>query len=124
MEESRIEFIENKLQSWDFGKLQSLVTLLITAHDSGISVEEIKDYVSHIRQKQKEEMQLHSVKLDLFEIFGKKCPQCNRTMRLGNVGVNPKGWKHQWYCGYEDCNPLHEEFGIETVREVMKSIGL
>ena len=110
--------IEKTLGGFEFKDIQVFRTIVQTLSSDGYTIEEALTFIDAnkvVVERAKEAVEGSAN-------FSKPCPECGIPLRLGSVGENDKGYQHQWYCPNDGCTFI-DELGLETVPEVLKSMG-
>jgi len=133
MKKTRFNEIEKMTGAWEydkkvkFGGLQDFAAFIKHINDSDISVDEVVEYVEEHKHRVMLEEKAHEKKTkaakDRWRKKVRKCPECGKPLNLGSVGENIKEYNHQWFCLEDDCKFV-EEFGTETVQEIIEQLGV
>ena len=106
MKNERYEYIDSKVQVWDFGKLQDFITFIEHIEDNDISVKDIKEYIEEYKARkisEAEEYEKSQPKITpeqqrrIAELFP-KCPECSAELKLFSVEENENDYKSVWRC--------------------------
>lgn len=121
--------IGDELAVFSFGKLQDLVTLLNLIEERGITVEEVRNYVSKEREKMEFRtaaiQKLTEKRMMEWEKIAKRCPECGSVLALSPINApqgkaNIHGYKSLWFCPKGDC--IYEKFEKKSVKKILKEL--
>lgn len=116
-----------KLDPFNFGQLQTFVTIYKYLKRNEIEPEQLKTYVED--QKKLREDSLRKQEEDIFkqrqmwDEQAMKCPDCEIPMHLFPVNTNSRNrvegnYNSQWHC--PNCG--EDQFNIEDVNEITKKL--
>lgn len=122
-----MENLYQKLDPFNFGQLQTFVTIYTYLKRNGIEPEQLKVYVDNQKKKNKDSLKKQEEDLFqqriLWEEQSLKCPDCEIPMHLLPVNTNSRNrvgdnYKSQWYC--PNCGEDH--YNNEDVDEITKKL--
>ena len=121
--------VKEKLKVFGFGQLQNLVTLFSILRREEISIEDVEEYVLHVKMAEKaytEEFTKRAKETErIWNKNTRRCPDCTKPLMLRAIKIprgkeNVKGYTCHWFCQGEDCT--FEEYAYEDFQELYKKI--
>lgn len=122
-----MENLQQKLDPFNFGQLQTFVTIYKYLKRNNIEPEQMKAYVEEQKQKRKDSLKKQEEDLfkqrKLWEEKSPKCQECDIPMYLLPVNTNSRNqvgydYKSQWYC--PNCGEDH--YNTEDVEQITKKL--
>lgn len=129
MREERAKKIREKLTVFGQGKLQDLITLYNFLQGSGITLEDVKDYLEYtkelFRQVSLKQVEMRRERKEKWNKSTRRCPTCMKPLVLRPITTpkgkaNIEGYACHWFCNEENCN--FEEYTHENFQETYSKI--
>lgn len=116
-----IKNFEKKMSVFGFKQHQEFLTYYKLLCKSGMSIQDVMDYIEERKRIFEEESNVLKNKLKRWEQIAPKCLVCQTTMQLYPVNTSKidqtgDDSKSQWFC--PKC--WHEEYNMESVGEILE----
>ena len=119
----------------EFGRMQTIATVLKAAKLSKLTIDDILDYVDTVQMEKKASIETVVKKQrELIENIAKKspqCPECGTILHIAPIDYdNDNNYKSRWFCpkGFDSDAPEglcgYEKLNLETIEESYVKYGI